>query len=327
MNNTKLKIGCFNVLAPVFAKPEYYPSPVWHKLDWKYRFPKIRSVLKLIINNLDVICLHEVTDDYTETITSQDGTVSKIHRHGTYWSLKSVFGNGWDRYFIPNDINYWGHLYDTDIHSKYAKIIHGMAVFVRKKSFQKYTVVGKKLGQKGNYCAWIDSVHSTGCPIQLIGIHLDDTLSDRTIELESLKNHIRSITTPNIIVMGDYNSNAFEFLKLDTGIDFKDSLYELSVQSGFRIYNKTYSMSDCDDKYIDHIIYSGSNLLLCDKINSGYPYGYPDTTISGVIDFGLHDQFDNETTDINDENSRFFTALDLSGSDHFPIVVTFLIKK
>lgn len=280
-------------------------------------------MLKLIKNSVDIFCFQEVTDDFTETVE----TGQQICRRGTYRNIQSIFGYGWDRFFIPHQIEYWDRLYDTNPHSKFAKITHGCAVFIKKKSFSKYTVTSVPLGNNGNNSAWIDLVHVSGCPIQLIGIHLDDTQPYQTEEFDSLTKLISTVITPNIVIMGDYNTNTIEFLKSDQVFGLKDSLYELSVTSGIRIYNKTYSMSDCIDKYLDHILYNGPNLLLYNKINMGYPYGYPDTTISGVIDFGLHDQYEGETADIEGQNNQFLKALDLCGSDHFPVVVTFIIDQ
>ena len=317
-----LKICTFNILAPVWAQPIYYPDSSHSKLSWSYRLPIIETFLNIIKDSCSIICLQEVTDDYTEII---DGVI--YNRVGTYNDLKNIFGNSWHAIFVANDINYWNNWYANDPTSPYAKIKHGTAVFLKKSVFIQFTLTDLSLSNSGNHCAWIETSYNDQ-KYHIASIHLDsDNGGNRNAEFNDLINYAnyRKTIDPSAhqIICGDFNTSTQEG-NLSNDIrtsEFKNYLVELSKLTGINLYESTRPAYYGHGYELDHVIIRGPS------VNTNYmsnaPHGLPSTTISGVIDYNVWVEYPITKPLLKVTNdSRIAKNFDNCGSDHFPVVIT-----
>jgi endonuclease/exonuclease/phosphatase family metal-dependent hydrolase len=163
--SSRIDVVVFNVLAPVWAAPDWYPADMDPALlDTEWRRERITAFLRQRAATADLVALQEVQDSelpYLAQALGGDfaGVMSTNARD--FWSNWLVEGIPW----APN----------------------GTAVFVRRSAFGSPRF--HELDQStGNSLAWVSARHlATGQRIRFASVHLDsDSQVNRQVELNAL---------------------------------------------------------------------------------------------------------------------------------------------
>jgi len=103
MMNT-IKLVTYNVLAPCWAQPSYYPTSSAQYLDKVTRRVSIINVLKDLAKTNDVIALQETQEDeivfFKETLSKEGFSGFNVNHKDDYWSKYIVA----DPPFVSNGV-------------------------------------------------------------------------------------------------------------------------------------------------------------------------------------------------------------------------------
>jgi len=214
-----IKVISFNILAPCWASPSYYPDATLQYLDRVYRRNKIIDFLQN--QNADIIMLQEVTQTEFGYInnslkTNYSGFMS-LHS-STYWSNWITVNPPWE----PN----------------------GNAIFLNKARFKNIVFSDIALSDDGNHAAYTESVDSynNNKLIRAVSIHLDsDHASNRNNEFNALMSFMKPSNSLDIIG-GDFNIDVQNSnLKVDINKNgYINTLYSLGITDPTSPYSTTY---------------------------------------------------------------------------------------
>ena len=184
----QLPVVSFNVLAPIWASPVWYPEELDASLlDAAYRRARITAFLAGRAATTDLFCLQEVQESELP-------------------AFLAALGPGFDGFMSHNDRDWWSNWVDPAI----GWAPNGTAVIVRRKSFSRVAFRDLALSADGNHAALFDGVHrATGRRVRAASIHLDSDLeSNRGREVRSLIEQLPVAAAATDVVCGDVNEDA-----------------------------------------------------------------------------------------------------------------------
>jgi endonuclease/exonuclease/phosphatase family metal-dependent hydrolase len=250
VQDRRLDITTFNVLAPVWAAPDWYPADMNPDLlDTEFRRALIERFLRDRADTTEVFALQEVQDSefarFADTLG--DDFVGFMARNDRdFWSNWVVDGIPWG----PN----------------------GTAVFIKRSEFGQ--PVFDDLDQAdGNSIAWVSARHlDTGQTVRIASVHLDsDSQTNRNNEMRRLLDAWgsgRPGTTD--VIAGDFNQDTVKgsISRMLRQEDFVDVLAALGNREQTHPWLDSYYMSN---KWgvIDHVVVRHAAPISGDVIDSG----------------------------------------------------------
>ncbi len=290
-----LKLSTFNVLAPCFANPIYYPDNCAQVIaNTNYRLSKISTEIgALKAAGTTVFCFQEITPEMYEGISE---TFTSIVGFGKFQS-----------YVAYHDPNYW-KLYQPDPHHP---VPNGNATFVLTDVWNILaweSVSTNPIGQgAGNRAAYTKLSHKIASAhvFHVMNVHLDsDHGGNRKKEIKGalyyLNSHTRAGETQ--VVIGDLNNTTSsgsirEILDSAGMVNSKNPLEPTHPFTNSYNGNNNWAS-------IDHIMYK-----------SGTAIAVGDTTVRN------HDLWDMYPILSPDTNNplRILANFDICGSDHFSV--------
>lgn len=247
-----ISVISFNVLAPCWASPKYYPSAALPFLDKKLRRPLIIDLLKKMGDKADIIALQETTQTefyYFKKALQKNYYAFQANHAPHYWS-------SWNSSTIPVEPN-------------------GVALFIKRTSFSHVYFKNLALTQDGNHSAYFEGVQkSTGKVVRAASIHLDSELSsNREKELNALLSVMRSRAS-NDFIIGDFNfgtqsGTLHQYLSQN---NFKDVLHTLHKEEWTHPFNEK---GDVNAGILDHIVVRNAKAIDGRVLNFGLWKLYP----------------------------------------------------
>ena len=184
----QLSVVAFNVLAPVWASPVWYPEELDPALlDAATRRETIGAFLASRASATDIFCLQEVQDS-------------------EFPAFLAALGDGWTGAMGFNDPDWWSNWVVPEI--PWAP--NGTAVIVRRSAFSSIRISDIALSGDGNHGALFEGVHrDSGRPVRAASVHLDsDVQANRNRESRSLMGQMPARAGTTDVVCGDINEDA-----------------------------------------------------------------------------------------------------------------------
>jgi endonuclease/exonuclease/phosphatase family metal-dependent hydrolase len=185
--SARLDVVAFNVLAPIWAAPVWYPDELdTALLDAAYRRGRIAAFLASQADSADVVCLQEVQESELPAFLAalgDDFAGAMSHNDPGFWSNWVVPELGWQ----PN----------------------GTAVIVRKSVFGGLSLRDIALSGDGNHAIVADGVDpATGRRVRAASVHLDsDVQANRNREIRSLVAQVAPAPGATDVLCGDFNED------------------------------------------------------------------------------------------------------------------------
>ena len=342
-DHSNIKLLTFNILAPHYANPKYYPKCVIPHLDTQKRLTATLAFLNDISKRCDIIALQEVTDN----------TVDRV---GTFDRIRDVLQKNFEGQFLPHDEKYWNSWIDRNKDSHFSYMKNGNSLFINRHSFTEPIWRDIPL-TTGNYAICAKVIHrKTGISVRVLNIHLDTEdgyKKEYTSAMEAIKELSNTIVNPSTTIVNPITTvvnpsttvanpsttvvNLSSTIDIIMG-DFNHSLKDPHIEPINRDNNftdaltidrkLTFSMPTSSTRTImpiDHIIYrSGHVTPLADSDNLFH--GLPSHTNTGVIDYNLWNLYPYNRNEYDaNECCRLRECLRIFGSDHMPVVATMKI--
>ena len=184
--DTRIDVVAFNVLAPIWAAPQWYPSDMDPALlDTGYRRERIRAFLRSRAGTAEVVALQEV-------------------QKSEFPFLARALGEGFVGYMSENDPDFWSNWLTEGLPWK----PNGTAVFIKRSAFgtPRFATLDQA---DGNSVAWVSAVQlATGRRMRAASVHLDsDSQANRNTELAALLALWPSRSGTTDIIAGDINED------------------------------------------------------------------------------------------------------------------------
>jgi endonuclease/exonuclease/phosphatase family metal-dependent hydrolase len=178
----------FNVLAPVWAAPDWYPPEMdMSLLDAADRRARITAFLASRAASTDVFCLQEVQES-------------------EFPAFLAAVGSGFAGAMSHNDRDWWSNWVVPEI--PWAP--NGTAIMVRRQAFSNLVFRDIALSGDGDHAELVEGVHkATGRRFRAASIHLDsDKESNRGREARSLMSQLPPAAGAIDVVCGDFNEDS-----------------------------------------------------------------------------------------------------------------------
>jgi endonuclease/exonuclease/phosphatase family metal-dependent hydrolase len=186
--NAQLGMVTFNVLAPVWAAPDWYPPEMdMSLLDAAYRRARITSFLASRAADTDIFCLQEVQES-------------------EFPAFLAAVGGGFAGAMSHNDRDWWSNWVVPEI--PWAP--NGTAIMVRRQAFSNLVFRDVALSGDGDHAELVEGVHrATGRRFRAASIHLDsDKEANRGREARSLMSQLPPAAGAIDVVCGDFNEDS-----------------------------------------------------------------------------------------------------------------------
>jgi endonuclease/exonuclease/phosphatase family metal-dependent hydrolase len=186
--NARLGMVTFNVLAPVWAAPDWYPPEMdMSLLDAAYRRARITSFLASHAADTDIFCLQEVQES-------------------EFPAFLAAVGSGFAGAMSHNDRDWWSNWVVPEI--PWAP--NGTAIMVRRQAFSNLVFRDIALSGDGDHAELVEGVHrATGRRFRAASIHLDsDKEANRGREARSLMSQLPPAAGAIDVVCGDFNEDS-----------------------------------------------------------------------------------------------------------------------
>ena len=186
--NARLGMVTFNVLAPVWAAPDWYPPEMdMSLLDAAYRRPRITSFLASRAADTDIFCLQEVQESELP-------------------AFLAALGGGFAGAMSHNDRDWWSNWVVPEIPWG----PNGTAIIVRRQAFSNLTFRDVPLSGDGNHGELVEGVHkATGRRFRAASIHLDsDVEANRGREARAVMAELPPAPGTTDLVCGDFNEDS-----------------------------------------------------------------------------------------------------------------------
>ena len=249
-----LTVVTFNILAPCWASPSYYPEESWPFLPRDIRRTRILEVLKSQ-SGADIIALQEVNEPeflFLKNALDKDYYAANTFHSPTYWSNWITVTPPWE----PN----------------------GNALFLKRKSFRNVSFQDLALSTNGNHAVYAEALQAgTNRRIRVASIHLDsDYPYNREAELQGLLDLLPAAKNATDIIAGDFNIDITKTslqnnLKLAGFQSLLPALGITTTTSPFGTYNKSSAYGP-----IDHITLRNAAPVSGAVIDFGLLAAYPD---------------------------------------------------
>ena len=187
-SNLQLGMVTFNVLAPVWAAPDWYPPEMdMSLLDAADRRARITAFLASRAASTDVFCLQEVQES-------------------EFPAFLAAVGSGFAGAMSHNDRDWWSNWVVPEI--PWAP--NGTAIMVRRQAFSNLVFRDIALSGDGDHAELVEGVHkATGSRFRAASIHLDsDKESNRGREARSLMSQLPLAAGAIDVVCGDFNEDS-----------------------------------------------------------------------------------------------------------------------
>ena len=187
-SNPQLGMVTFNVLAPVWAAPDWYPPEMdMSLLDAAYRRARITSFLASRAADTDIFCLQEVQES-------------------EFPAFLAAVGGGFAGAMSHNDRDWWSNWVVPEI--PWAP--NGTAIMVRRQAFSNLVFRDVALSGDGDHAELVEGVHrATGRRFRAASIHLDsDKEANRGREARSLMSQLPPAAGAIDVVCGDFNEDS-----------------------------------------------------------------------------------------------------------------------
>jgi endonuclease/exonuclease/phosphatase family metal-dependent hydrolase len=235
---SELRVVAFNVLAPIWSSPAWYPPDMDAALlETGYRRERIEAFLRDIADSADVVCLQEVQDSefpYFMAALGADFQGSMAVNDPRLWS-SYLLGTPW----APN----------------------GTAVAIRRSLFAADPQFRDLPTYGGNHVAAVFGVHGASRrPLRAYSVHLDsERTSNRTKELRALLADADPASGAVDIVCGDINEDTIigSASGLFARAGFVDVLASVGNREATHPWSTTY-YSSTRWLVIDHILTRGA---------------------------------------------------------------------
>jgi endonuclease/exonuclease/phosphatase family metal-dependent hydrolase len=186
--NAQLGMVTFNVLAPVWAAPDWYPPEMdMSLLDAADRRARITSFLASRAADTDVFCLQEVQES-------------------EFPAFLAAVGSGFAGAMSHNDRDWWSNWVVPEI--PWAP--NGTAIMVRRQAFSNLVFRDIALSGDGDHAELVEGVHrATSRRFRAASIHLDsDKEANRGREARSLMSQLPPAAGAIDVVCGDFNEDS-----------------------------------------------------------------------------------------------------------------------
>ncbi|TAL65026.1 MAG: hypothetical protein EPN84_02265 [Legionella sp.] len=254
--NPQIKVLTFNILAPCWASPDYYPATAAPYLDRVYRRGKIINFLKSK-PTVDVFSLQEVTQvefGYIKDALKKDYIAFQSFHSPTYWSDWITVNPPWE----PN----------------------GNAILIKKNRFSNVVFQDVALSDDGNHAIYMQATDvNTNKKVRIAAIHLDSDHSyNRERELQALLALMTPIAGVTDIIAGDFNID-INYTNLQQDLvhaNFINLLSTLGINQVTSPYSSTY-YAHAKFGVIDNIAIRNAQALDGSVISNGLFQLYPNT--------------------------------------------------
>lgn len=258
----EVRVLTFNILAPCWASPSYYPVAVAPWLDRYLRRQAIIGFLKSRADSVDVFALQETTPVELAAIADALGTkwaAFQANHRPDYWSNWIVPEIPWE----PN----------------------GVALVVRRSRFSNATFEDVALSDSGNHGAIFSGTLSSGERVRVASIHLDsDHASNRKRELGALLDRLGNAKGSRDFIAGDFN------FETDAG-NLKTDLKRAGFASILEALGTARNTHPWDTKYngadnwgiIDHVMARNAVPISGFVIDFDLFARYPDDEVSRIV--------------------------------------------
>jgi endonuclease/exonuclease/phosphatase family metal-dependent hydrolase len=247
---SKLEVVSFNVLAPVWAAPVWYPSDMdTALLETQFRRERISAFLAATASATDVYCLQEVQD-------------SELPH------FLAALGPGFEGFMAENDRDWWSNWVVPEI--PWAP--NGTAVIVKRRSFASGTFRDVPISGDGNHAMLYSSIaQASGRRVRIASIHLDsDFESNRVREARSVIGYLPSRNDTTDIICGDVNEDAVtgSVAHVFEEASFADALAAIGNREPTHPWSSSYNAAP---KWgiIDHVVVRGARPQSGDVLDFG----------------------------------------------------------
>lgn len=286
-----IKVFAYNVLAPCWAAPEYYPDQCPDSLDADTRRESVREVLLEAAPSTDFFALAETEKDWNDYFAK-------------------ALSNHFDYFSAYHDDSYWESWITED--PPFAR--NGVAIAVNNQKYQDCSFADVALGT-GNHVAFVSCTHKAlNREVRVASVHFDsDTGGRRAKEAKALGSMVFDGSDAGSIdiIAGDFNGNTATgplhniLIKTLKFVDVKAAV-GLPIDIQTHPYTTAYNQNK-NYGNIDHIVARGEGLSFADaQVNDG-----------GVWD----DYAEGRGGDVL-EDPRACAYMDGYGSDHFSVEAT-----
>lgn len=242
ISSNKINILCFNLLAPCWADPSYYPAsstPLLNRID---RRRIITNLLKAYQNKIDVFALQEVAQsefNFIQDALQETHIGFQANHDPGYWSSWITPANPWE--------------------------LNGNAIFVNKYIFTNINFEDFPSSKSGNHSALFTGTfkNQENKNVRIASVHLDsDYPYNRKRELNAVLSKWQINKNYMDIIAGDFNT---ETDATNIQIDLKkagynDLLKDLGKATQTHPWSSKYYGSE-NWGIIDHIMYRNGNAV------------------------------------------------------------------
>jgi endonuclease/exonuclease/phosphatase family metal-dependent hydrolase len=286
-----ISIGNFNVLAPSWASPSYYPTKVNQDGLLTPGSTRVGRGISYLIGALGTVDFWS----FQETETTINA------------GLASGYGSNYNFVHFFHDDNYWANWITTN--PPFAR--NGVSIGVNKLKYINCTYVDKALGT-GNHAGIAICLNTQLSRwVRFCAVHFDsDNTTRRTAEAQALNAYLASETTHSNyidIIAGDLNADTISG-PMDTHLiqnGFTDVLRALGAATG---------TTPGSGNNIDHI-------LVRDALDNWTP-------TNGVVHsnnlFQLYPAVSG-SKGVQNSDTRIYKNFQFTGSDHFPVSAKFVV--
>lgn len=249
-NGSTVGLLTFNVLAPVWASPVWYPDGMDATLlDAATRRARIGALLAAHADQTDVACLQEVQES-------------------EFPSMLAALGGGFTGAMSHNDRDWWSNWVVPEI--PWAP--NGTALVVRRQAFSGVAVRDVPLTGDGNHAVLMTGVHrATGRPVRAISVHLDsDIQANRTREAREVARLLPPAAGTADIVCGDLNEDSITGAAGNVlqRAGFADVLASVGIREPTHPWSSTYNGAT-RWAIIDHLLVRGAAPVSGDVLDFG----------------------------------------------------------
>ena len=232
-----LRVVAFNVLAPPWADPAYYPDAAAPLLDRTYRRARIIRFLAAQAKNTDIFALQETTPTELAHIAAAlpGFTAFQANHRPDYWSNWITPANPWE--------------------------LNGVALLVKKTRFKSLSFRDVALTTDGNHAAMMTAVSATtGTPVRAISVHFDaDSATNRKREFNAALALLPARASSIDVIAGDFNTDTDtgNFHVDLTNAGFTDILGSLGLATYTSPWSESY-YAHGQWGVMDHVIVRGA---------------------------------------------------------------------
>lgn len=275
---------------------------------------------------------HQEVSDTTPCLNNES-----IILVGSYPTIKAAQeARGFVCSFAANDMTYWSKYFDYDGCDAFNSwMLSGNVLCLNTSDFSDITFFPYRLST-GSFVAAANATFRGTVPMVLGSIHIDsDVAGIRRKEFKDLRARFNPYGDRVVVLAGDYNTG-WSSSNLQTEFassGYLDPMWYLKQTNGSVIFSRRsqpltngwYGSDNHVDEQIDHVLFSPARVSVVTQVSvpgMDHLYGYPNATLTGVLDCQQWTTFPEIYSYDTNEPYRIAANLRTSGSDHYAVVVT-----